>query len=57
VRPWPVLVVNPSPTQLRKSAKSRPTNRPTVHGLTVDEGQQPVRGKLLIGSTSNGHNS
>ncbi|WMV09111.1 hypothetical protein MTR67_002496 [Solanum verrucosum] len=31
--------------------------RPRSVGLTVGEGQQPVRGKLLIGSTSNGHNS
>uniref|UniRef100_M1DCU8 Gag-pol polyprotein n=1 Tax=Solanum tuberosum TaxID=4113 RepID=M1DCU8_SOLTU len=85
---------NPSPTQHIKSAKSRPTDRPTVRrsdhgpwsmfvdqdsftqpltrttvdqygpsfdprsvGLTLDEGQQSVRGELLSGSTSDGHNS
>ncbi|WMV49652.1 hypothetical protein MTR67_043037 [Solanum verrucosum] len=34
-----------------------PSFDPRSVGLTVGEGQQPVRGKLLIGSTSNGHNS
>ncbi|WMV07871.1 hypothetical protein MTR67_001256 [Solanum verrucosum] len=79
---------NPSPTQLKKLAKTRPTDRPMVCGLckwieapftqplmqttadqhgpsfnlrsvglTVGEGQQPIRGKLLSGSTSDCHNS
>ncbi|WMV06993.1 hypothetical protein MTR67_000378, partial [Solanum verrucosum] len=35
----------------------RPSFDPRSVGLIVGEGQQPVRGKLLIGSTSNGHHS
>ncbi|WMV45957.1 hypothetical protein MTR67_039342 [Solanum verrucosum] len=83
--PW-FTTATPPQTQLKKLARSRPMDRPTVRrsdhgpwsmsvnqdsftetltrttvdqhgpsfnawsvGLTVDEGQQPVRGKLLIG--------
>ncbi|WMV32800.1 hypothetical protein MTR67_026185 [Solanum verrucosum] len=35
----------------------RPSFDPWSVGVIIGEGQQPVRGELLIGSTSNGHHS
>ncbi|WMV36655.1 hypothetical protein MTR67_030040 [Solanum verrucosum] len=58
--PWFVSVDQDSfilPLTRTKVNQHGPSFDPWSGGLTVDEGQQSVRGELLSGSTSDGHNS
>ncbi|WMV54289.1 hypothetical protein MTR67_047674 [Solanum verrucosum] len=54
--PW-IKAPFTQPLMQMTADQHRPSFNPRSVGLTVGEGQQPVRGKLLIGSTSNGHKS